>query len=197
MPGFDSFYDLVLRFIGNFITAFIIIRLLYYPKGRRRDFLFTFFLFNALIFFVCSFLNSVEMDIGFAFGLFAIFTVLRYRTETIPIREMTYQFIVITLGAVNGLAGLENCLLELLFINLTVPVLTYVMDNNFLVKEESSQHILYEKIDLIKPGKRKELLEDLRKRTGLDIRRIRIGKINFLNDTVKMTVYYDEKKQNK
>ena len=197
MPGFDSFYDLVLRFIGNFITAFIIIRLLYYPKGRRRDFLFTFFLFNALIFFVCSFLNSVEMDIGSAFGLFAIFTVLRYRTETIPIREMTYQFIVITLGAVNGLAGLENCILELLFINLTVPVLTYVMDNNFLVKEESSQHILYEKIDLIKPGKRKELLEDLRKRTGLDIRRIRIGKINFLNDTVKMTVYYDEKKQNK
>lgn len=194
----NGFVDLVLRFVCDIIAAFVIIRFIYYPRERKREYLFTFFLFNVLIFFVCSFLRVVIMDIGFAFGLFAIFAILRYRTETIPIREMTYHFAVITLGAVNGLANIDTWFLELLFINLTVPILAFFMESNRFMAEEFSQSVKYEKIELVKPARREELIADLRERTGLDIHRIRIEKIDFLHDTAKIVVYYREggKEQN-
>lgn len=184
--------DLVIRFVYNFITAFIIIKYIYFPKEKRREYLFTFFVFNMLIFFVCSFLKSIIMDISFAFGLFAIFSILRYRTETIPIREMTYQFLVITMGAVNGLANPGTWHPELLFINLAILIFTFVLDSNFIMNEEFSQFIKYEKIELIKPEKHEVLLADLRKRTGLDIHRLKIKKINFLRDTADIVVYYKD-----
>ena len=182
--------DLVIRFAYNFITAFIIIKYIYFPKEKRREYLFTFFVFNMLIFFVCSFLKSIIMDVGFAFGLFAIFSILRYRTETIPIREMTYQFLVITMGAVNGLANPGTWHPELLFINMAILIFTLVLDSNFIMNEELSQFIKYEKIELIKPEKREALLADLRERTGLNIHRLKIKKINFLRDTADIVVYY-------
>lgn len=189
-----SLSDLLLRFTYNFITAFIIIRFSYFPKEKKREFLFTFFIFNMLIFFVCSFLKSIIMNIGFAFGLFAIFTILRYRTLTIPIREMTYQFLVITLGAINGLANIKTWYLELFFINLIILIFTFVFDSNLFMKGELSKSIRYEKIELIKPEKHNELIADLRERTGLDIHRIKIEKINFLSDIADIIVYYREKK---
>jgi hypothetical protein len=191
-PG--EFTDLLLRLLCDLAAAVIIIRFIYYPRDKRREYLFTFFIFNVLIFFVCSFLKSIIMNIGFAFGLFAIFTILRYRTETIPIREMTYQFLIITLGAINGLVGNGNWLLQLLFINLVIVVFTFILDSNVLMKEEHSKLVLYEKIELIKPEKREELIADLRERTGLDINRIKIEKINFLQDTASITVYYRDRK---
>ena len=112
--------SICLRLVYNLTAATIIIRFIYYPKENKREYLFTFFIFNILIFFVCSFLKSIIINIGFAFGLFAIFTILRYRTETIPSREMTYQFLIITLGAIHGLASIGTWHLQLLFINLTV-----------------------------------------------------------------------------
>ena len=190
----ESFIDLLLRLAYNLAAAVIIIRFIYYPKEKKREYLFTFFIFNILIFFVCTFLKSIIINIGFAFGLFAIFTILRYRTETIPIREMTYQFLIITLGAINGLASIGTWHLQLLFINLTVVVFTFILDSNLLLKEEHSKPILYEKIELIKPEKRDALLVDLRERTGLDIYRIKINKIDFLQDTAIITVYYRENK---
>jgi hypothetical protein len=132
------------------------------------------------------------MDIGFAFGLFAIFTILRYRTETIPIREMTYQFLVITLGAVNGLANPGTWHPELLFINLVILGFTFLLDSNIVMKEEFSQYIQYEKIELIKPENREALMTDLRERTGLNIHRLKIERINFLRDTADIVVYYNE-----
>ena len=186
----ESFLDLLLRFSYNLVAAFIIIRLIYFPKEKKREYLFTFFIFNILIFFVCSFLKSFILNIGFAFGLFAIFTILRYRTETIPIREMTYQFLFITLVAINGIANIGAWYLQLLFINITVIVITVVLDSNVLLKKEYSKSVLYEKIELIKPDKRDALLKDLQDRTGLDIYRIKIDKIDFLQDTATITVYY-------
>ncbi|MCP4219521.1 MAG: DUF4956 domain-containing protein, partial [bacterium] len=166
--------DLMVRFGYNFGTAFIIIVWIYYPREKKREYLFTFFVFNMLIFFVCAFLKTIIVNIGFAFGLFAIFTILRYRTETIPIREMTYQFMVITLGAVNGLAENGSWHPELVLIDVIVIVGIFLLDGNIFFKEEFSQSIQYEKIDLIMPAKRAELLDDLRERTGLNIRRIKI-----------------------
>ena len=191
MTEFD-FPDLFVRFAYNFVTVFIITRYIYFHKEKRREYLFTFFVFNMVIFFVCSFLKSIIMDVGFAFGLFAIFSILRYRTETIPIREMTYQFLVITLGAVNGLANPGTWHPELVFINMVMVVFIFVLDSNFVFKEEFSQFIRYEKIELIKPARRDELIADLRERTGLDIHRIKIEKINFLRDTANIVVYYKE-----
>jgi hypothetical protein len=185
-----SFPDLFVRFAYNFVTAFILIRLIYFQKDRRREFQFTFFIFNLMIFFVCSFLKIVQMNIGFAFGLFAIFTVLRYRTETIPIREMTYQFLVITIGALNGLASPGTWHPELLLINLVVCLFVFILDSTIIAKEELSQFVRYEKIELIKPGKRSELIDDLRERTGLDVYRIKIERINFMRDTADIIVYY-------
>lgn len=187
-----NFPDLFVRFAYNFITAFVITRNIYFHKEKRREYLFTFLVFNMVIFFVCSFLKSIIMDVGFAFGLFAIFSILRYRTETIPIREMTYQFLVITLGAVNGLANPGTWHPELVFINLVMVVFIFVLDSNFVFKEEFSQFIRYEKIDLITPARRDELIADLRERTGLDIHRLKIEKINFLRDTADIVVYYKD-----
>lgn len=189
MSGFD-FGDLLIRFVYNLVTAVLVIGFIYFQKEKRREFLFTFFVFNMVIFFVCSFLKSIIMDVGFAFGLFAIFSILRYRTETIPIREMTYQFLVITLGAVNGLANPGSWHPELLVIDTAVVLVIFVLDSNLVLKEEFSQAVRYEKIELIQPEKRELLLTDLRERTGLAIHRVKIERINFLRDTADITAYY-------
>ena len=180
-----------LRFGYNLVALFVVVRYGYFKQSRRRDFLFTFFIFNILIFFVCSFLRNIMIDVGFAFGLFAIFSILRYRTETIPIREMTYQFLVITLGAINGLATINGWHLELIFCNIVIIAGTIIMDGSRLLSPEQSKAVEYEKIELIRPGNSEALLEDLRNRTGLDIYRVQIEKINFLRDTALPTVFYN------
>jgi hypothetical protein len=134
------------------------------------------------------------MDVGFAFGLFAIFTVLRYRTQTIPIREMTYQFLVITLGAINGLANPGSWHPELILINVIILVFVFLLDGRLILKEEFSQLVRYEKIEMIKPEKRADLMADLCDRTGLNILRIKIEKINFLQDTADIILYYRDGK---
>ena len=188
-----NFLDMLVRFSYNFATAFIIIKFIYFKKEKKRDFLFTFFVFNLVIFFVCTFLKSIMMNLGFAFGLFAIFSILRYRTETIPIREMTYQFLIITLGAINGLADVGTWHPELLFINLLILVFVFIFDSSLVFKEEFSQCIVYEKIELIKPANRDRLIADLQERTGLAIHRITINKVSFLRDTADIVVYYRDR----
>lgn len=198
MFDLNNFYDISIRLIYNVITALIIIRFIYYPKERKRDYLFTFFVFNVIIFFVCYFLKSIVMNIGFAFGLFAIFSILRYRTETIPIREMTYHFLIISLGAVNGLANEGLWHPELIYIDLAFIVFLFILDSNIFFKEKLYQLIQYEKIELIKPENRELLMDDLRERTGLNIYAITINRINFLQDTAEICVYYrDDKHGNK
>lgn len=190
MEQLSDFINLVIKFTYNFITAFLIIRFIYYPRERKRDFFFTFLIFNTLIFFICFFLKSIQLNIGFAFGLFAIFSILRYRTETIPIREMTYQFVVITLGAVNGLGNIKDWHMEILYFNMIIFFLVLFLDGNILFKKEYSRYIQYEKIDLIKAERKDDLMVDLKNRTGLNITRVKIEKINFLKDTANIIVYY-------
>jgi hypothetical protein len=193
IPGF---IELVLRFILNMGVIIILVRWLYYSTTRRKDYLFTFVMIAAVIFLLCFLLANVKLQIGFALGLFAIFGILRYRTNSIPIREMTYLFLVIGVSVINALTNTKTSLVDLLFTNMVIILITFGFEKIWLLKHESSKVIVYEKIDLIKPGKYDELLNDLRTRTGLKIKRIETGKIDFLKDVCTLTVYFETKSHN-
>jgi hypothetical protein len=170
----------------------LIVRGLYYPVTRRKDYLFSYILISVLVFLLCFLLENVKLQIGFALGLFAIFGIIRYRTNPIPIKEMTYLFVVIGISVINALANKKVSYVELIFTNLAIIGLIYMLEKIWLLKHEASKTIEYEKIDLIKPEKRSELIKDLEARTGLKIDRIEIGRINFLRDTVRIRIYYME-----
>ena len=144
------------------------------------------------MFLLCVLLDSVKLQLGFALGLFAIFGIIRYRTDPIPIKEMTYLFLVIGISVVNALANKKISHAELIFANLLIVFVTFGMERIWLLKAEIRKNITYEKIELIVPERREELLEDLCNRTGLDIVRIEIRRIDFLKDTANIRVFYYE-----
>ncbi|MCB0755206.1 MAG: DUF4956 domain-containing protein [Flavobacteriales bacterium] len=192
-PLYDQdFLELLFRLIINFIVAFIIIRLIYYPVHNRKDYLFTYFVFNLLIFFVSYLLSGVKLQLGFAFGLFAIFGILRYRTEQLAIKEMTYLFVVIAIAIINALANKKISHAELFFTNFAIIAVTYLLEKQWLLRHETSKTITYEKIDLIKPENQQQLIEDLTTRTGLKINRVQVGRIDFLRDTARVRIFYFE-----
>jgi hypothetical protein len=188
----DNFKELLLRFALNVTVVTIIVRVLYYPVARRKDYLFSFMLISVLIFLLCFLLESVKLQIGFAFGLFAIFGIIRYRTLSIPIKEMTYLFILIGISVINALANKKISWAELIFTNLVLLFLVYGLERLWLLKHESTKQIVFERIDLIQPEKREELKKELEARTGLKINRIEIGKIDYLRDTARIMVHYYE-----
>jgi Domain of unknown function (DUF4956) len=189
---YDDFFEMIIRFIINISVIFILVRVIYYPIQKRKDYLVTFFLINIIIFFVCIVMNDVKMNMAFAFGLFAIFGILRYRTEQLPIKEMTYLFMVIAIAVLNSLAGKKVSFAELMLVNVVIVVGTFLLERVFLLKHESRKPILYEKIENVKPENHEQLITDLKERTGLGIHRVEIGNIDFLRDTVKIIVYYYE-----
>ncbi|MBX2979974.1 MAG: DUF4956 domain-containing protein [Flavobacteriales bacterium] len=196
MPLFhNDMWELLFKFGVNTLVLFILIRLIYYPIHRKKDYLFTYFLFNILIFFLCVLLNSVKLSIGFAFGLFAIFGVLRYRTEQISIKDMTYLFAVITIAVINSLASKKVSLSELLFTDGMILLVTYALEHLWLTRHEAMRQIIYERIELIKPGNRAALYADLQERLGVKVSRVEIGKIDLLRDTAQMRVFYYEDEQ--
>lgn len=187
-----DFLELMLRFSFNLIILLILVRLLYYPVAKRKDYLFTYILLGTAIFLLCFLLENVKLQLGLALGLFAIFGILRYRTSQIPIKEMTYLFIVICISVINALANKKVSYTELIFTNVTVLAIAFALEKLWLLKHESRKTIIYEKIDLIKPGKYDLLLKDLEKRTGLKINRVQVGRIDFLRDAARITIYYFE-----
>ncbi len=185
-----DFIELLIRFSFNLFFIFLIVRLLYYPSTRRKDYLFTYILIALVTFFICYMLSNVKLQLGFALGLFAVFGIIRYRTNPMPIKEMTYLFVIIGLSVINALTNKKTSLAEVLFTNFIILTVIYGLEKIWLLRHESCKVITYEKIDLIKPDKRQELIADLENRTGLKINRIQIGKINFLRDTVQISIYY-------
>lgn len=194
VPLYDAadLQELLLRFGINLLFAFCIIRLIYYTFHKHREYLFTFFLFNSIIFFVCALLRNLQLSMGFAFGLFALFGLLRYRTQAIPITEMTYLFIVICIGMINAMFSRRVSYAEFISANVIILAFTYVLEKLLSRRMELEKRINYEKIDLIRPENHDKLLEDLRQRTGLNIHRFHIQRINFLRDTARIIVYYTE-----
>jgi Domain of unknown function (DUF4956) len=178
------------RYALNLIVTFVLIRTFYYARHKNKDFVFTFFLFNSVLFLICFLLSSTKIELGFSFGLFAIFSIFRYRTVTVPVREMGYFFLTVTVGIINALANLSDTLLLLMICNVIILVLTYILDGNLGLEHESFEEINYERMDLIQPEKRTEMLRNLRERTGLSIHRVKFQKIDFAKNVVNLHAYY-------
>jgi hypothetical protein len=185
-------WELFFKFGIDLFVIFILIRMIYFPIHRKKDHLFTYFVFNVLIFFLCILLNSVKLSIGFAFGLFAIFGILRYRTEQIPMKEMTYLFTAISLAVINALVSKRVSVAELVFTNSMILLTILALERLWLTRYEANQTIIYEKINLVKPENRELLKADLEERLGLKVARIEVGRINLLRDTAMLRVYYFE-----
>lgn len=183
--------QLVLRFLFNMLVVWVIIHFLYYRKSSRRDYYFTFSLISISIFFLIFLLGSVKIKIGFALGLFAIFGIIRYRTESMPVREMTYLFVIIALSVINALS-VTLSYAELLLTNLIFVVSIWLFESNRWLKHVSCKLITYDRIELITPAMRAELTADIARRTGLDIVKVEVGTIDFLHDTAILKVYYKD-----
>ncbi|MCB8980989.1 MAG: DUF4956 domain-containing protein [Ardenticatenaceae bacterium] len=183
--------NLLVGFAANLVIALVIVRFIYYPVKQNKNYVFTFLAFNTIIFFVMSLLSSIELSVGAGFGLFAIFSVLRYRTNPMPPRDMTYLFILIGLPVLNS--GLLNSSGwdSLVVANVAIIGVLYVLEQGWGFHYEQSQRISYERIELIRPENYELLLADLRERTGLPIKRVEIGHINFLKDSADLKIYYD------
>lgn len=172
----------------------IIVRGIYMRISKSREHVFTFFIFNIVIFFLCAMLSSVKLKVGFAFGLFAILSILRYRTETVPIKEMTFLFVCLTIGVINSLVSKKVSIIEILATNTIITASIYVIEKIWLRTYSSTKQIKYENIDLIRPEKRQEMIDDLSTRLGYKVTDVEIGSVDFLNDTAIVKVFYDELK---
>lgn len=193
MFSFEGMPELLLRFGINLVVMLIIVRWLYYTTTRRKDYLFTYILISSVVFLLCYLLESVSLQIGFALGLFAIFGIIRYRTNPMPIKEMTYLFLVIGVSVINALTA-GTSMIQIIFANLAVILITMGLEKMWLLRHISSKSIVYEKINLIIPEKYDELIADLQERTGIkEIKKVEIGAINFLKDTCRMIIYYEDK----
>lgn len=179
-----------MRLSVDLVSVFILIRFIYLPVQRNRELVFTLFLFNLIIFLITYLLNKVELSMGAAFGLFAVFSMLRYRTEGISIKDMTYLFMVIAMGLITAVS--KGDWDELIFLCGLLLIITFLLEHNAILKKESSRWIIYEKIELISPEKKGELLADLEARTGIKINHFNIGEIDFLKDTVQIQIFYFE-----
>ena len=188
----EDFWKLIIKAIFNLLIILIIARYIYYPVTKNKDYLFTYLLISLTVFLLCVLLDSVKLQLGFALGLFAIFGIIRYRTDPIPIKEMTYLFLVIGISVVNALANKKISYAELVFANLLIVFVTFGMERLWLLKHETRKNITYEKIELIKPENKEELLKDLKERTGLNIVRYEIRRIDFLRDIANIRIFYYE-----
>ena len=191
VPLFDgpSLWTFLIRFGFNLLVCWIITRFLYYPKSRRRDYYFTYILFSSTIFLILYQLQNLQMEMTLALGLFAIFSMIRYRTEQLPIREMTYLFVLIGISIING-SGLTSSYTAFAATNLIIILLIWLLESLGYSHRYATKIITYEKIELIRPDRRDDLMADLRERTGLDIVKIQVGSINLLKDTAFLKVTY-------
>lgn len=196
-PVFETFslIELVVRMIFNFLMLIIIVRYVYYSAARRKDYLFTYMLIGMVVFSLSYLLENVRLQLGFALGLFAVFGIIRYRTDSIPIKEMTYLFVVIGVSIINALSS-GITIAELVLTNAVIILILWGGEYFWMYRHESSKTIIYDNLEYIKPQNKKLFLDDLERRTGLKINRVEVGQIDFTKENVKLIIYYfyDKKK---
>lgn len=185
---FDNF---ALGALFNLLSAVIIVRFVYYQWTQNRSYTFTFLAFSMMVYFVMSMLTSIELSVGVGFGLFAIFSVIRYRTEEMPIRETTYLFIIIALPVINSVLARGDEEAKVLTANAVMVVLLYVLEREWGFHFEAKKRIAYDRVDLVTPAQYAALVADLRERTGIEIHRAEVGRIDFVRDTAEVTIYFD------
>ena len=186
----DDFFKMVFRFFLNTIFLTIIIQWLYYKSVKKRDYLFTYYMIGVIVFFLCFTLKKYELDIGMALGLFAIFGIIRYRTNPVPIKEMTYLFVIIGVSVINSLANQKMSYAEIIGANIIIVSTIYIIERIWFRENTLSKNIIYDKIENIKPEMHDLLILDLEERTGLKITEVEIGKIDFLKDTTSIKIKY-------
>ena len=185
----DGVIDMVLRFIFNLVIVFGLSRCLYYLRGRRRDYLFVFILISISIFLMVNLLGALKIRVGFALGLFAIFGIVRYRTEQMPVREMSYLFVIISLSVINGLS--QNITIgQTIVANLLLITAIWATEQEIRLKDVRSKLIAYDDVSKIRPEQRDELIADLQERTGLSITQVEVGHVDFLRDMAMLRVFY-------
>lgn len=193
----EDFVSLIVRFSMNLLVILTIVIGLYAKNSRRKDFYFSFIAVSILIFLLCFLLANVKMEMGFALGLFAVFSIIRYRTDSIPIKEMTYLFVVIVVSVINSLANKKISYAELILTNALIVGLLFVLEKILNLRQEIMYTVLYEKIENVQLGKEEELLVDLKQRTGKNIKRYQIERIDFLRDVVYINIFFDLNGKNK
>lgn len=193
----EDFVSLLVRFTLNLIVILAIVIGLYAKNSRRKDFYFSYIAVSIVIFLLCFLLANVKMELGFALGLFAIFSIIRYRTDSIPIKEMTYLFVVIVVSVINALANKKISYAELVITNLLIIGILYILEKILNLRQEIMYRILYEKIENVQVGKEEELLADLKLRTGKNIKRFEIERIDFMRDVAYINIFFDLNGKNK
>lgn len=186
-----DFMELVIRLAFNVLVTFIVVQFMYARNSKRKDFYFSYLAVGTVIFLLSFLLNSVKLELGFALGLFAIFGIIRYRTDAIPIKEMTYLFIVIGISVINALANKKVSYVELTFTNGVIVFGLWLLEKKLMLKQEGSVKLIYEKIENIHEKNKEILLADLKERTGIEITRYEIRKIDFLKDVANITLYFN------
>lgn len=187
----EALAEMLVRFAFNFLFVLIIVRFFYYPRSKRRDYFFAFIMLSASIFMMIYFMDGSKMKVGAALGLFAVFGIIRYRTEAVPIREMTYLFFIVALAVVNGMSA-RLSIAELLIANLIFILVAKFTESSRFIKRVACKYVRYDNINLITPEKREDMIEDLKKRTGLNIIKVEIGSIDFMRDTALIKIYYED-----
>ncbi|MBS2098892.1 DUF4956 domain-containing protein [Carboxylicivirga linearis] len=187
----SDFTELIVRFGLNLLLIFIIVHFMYARNSKRKDFYFSYLSIGVIVFLMCFLLSSVKLELGFAMGLFAIFGIIRYRTDAIPIKEMTYLFIVIGVSVINALANKKVSYTELMVTNGIILVGLWFLEKRLSLKQENNITLIYEKIENIHTMKKADLLDDLKIRTGIAIKRYEIKKIDFLRDIAEITLYFN------
>lgn len=189
----NNLTELFVRLIFHLLITFVVVHYIYSKNSNRKDFYFSYFAISITIFTMCFLLESVKIELGFALGLFAIFGIIRYRTDAIPIKEMTYLFIVIGLSVINALSNKKISYGELIFTNVAIIATMWVLEKILMLKQEACLLINYENIENINITKKEELYSDIEKRTGIKVKRIEVEEINYLRDTAKLKVYHNIK----
>ena len=182
--------EIALHFAANLLSCWIIVRLIYQSKAKRRDFVFTFTMVSASVFLLCRMLSGVELDLAFALGLFAIFGIIRYRTNPVPIREMTYLFLVIAMAVMNALAPMSMDLLDVAMGNGLLWAIAFILERLLFVEHLVTKRVVYDRIELLQEGRREELRKDLGERIGEKVERMEIGNVDLLRETAVIKVSY-------
>lgn len=193
----EDYMSLLVRFSLNLLVVVTIVLGLYAKNSQRKDFYFSYIAVSIVIFLLCFLLVSVKIELGFALGLFAVFGIIRYRTDAIPIKEMTYLFVVIGISVINALANKKVSYAELITTNLLIVSSLYILEKLLNLRQEISQRIIYEKIENLSEDKKDVLMADLKARTGLDIKHFEVVKIDFLRDIAFINIFYDVFGKNK
>lgn len=188
----DDLFKLIVRFCFNLVFLALIVGVSYNSNGKNRNYKFMFLLMNVIVFFICFTLKKLDLGLGMALGLFAIFAIIRYRTETIKVKEMTYLFVVIGIAVINSLSNKQTSYAELLFTNVTIFAATYFLERLFVFSKLPTQSMVYDNLEYLKPEKSVELYKDLKLRTGLDVNRVSINKIDLKSETATIVVHYQD-----